>query len=85
MPKHVHNYTVHFENTFENPKGTLLTLVNWTNDERLGNLQVTLQLPVAPKQVLSVTNQKPLAFEHVNGTLEFTTDLGPADFIQVLK
>ena len=69
----------------ENSKGTLLTLINWTNDERLENLQVTLQLPAVPKQVFSVTNQKPLAFEHVNGTLEFTTDLGPADFIQVLK
>jgi len=69
----------------ENPKGTLLTLINWTNDDPLENLQVTLQLPAAPKKVFSVTNQKPLPFEHANGTLRFTTTLGPADFIQVLK
>ena len=69
----------------DNNKGTLLTLVNWTNEPKLAGLQVTVKLLAAPREVRSVTNQTKLDFTFKNGKLTFQTDLPEADFIMLLK
>ncbi|MFP6901274.1 MAG: hypothetical protein VCA36_10045, partial [Opitutales bacterium] len=69
----------------DNKVGTLLTLVNWTNEKRLDSLEVRVRLPAKPAKVFSVTNQRPLPFEYADKTLRLTTTLEAADFIMVMK
>ena len=69
----------------DNPKGTLVTLINWTNEAELDDLQVTVKLPAAPREVFSVTSGKQLEFEFADGKLSFTTQLAEGDFVKVLR
>ena len=69
----------------DNNKGTLVTLVNWTNTRQIEGLQVSVKLPAAPRQVFSVTNQQELEFKFQNGKVQFRTNLPEADFIMLMK
>jgi hypothetical protein len=65
--------------------GSLLTLVNWTNESTLGEMQVSVKLPAAPSEVYSVTQQKKIEATFADGRVTFTTKLGPADYIMLKK
>ncbi len=67
----------------DNDKGTLVTLINWTNSPTLEGLRVSLKLRTAPREVFSVTGHRKLDFEFANGKLSFTTDLAEADFVML--
>lgn len=67
----------------DNSKGTLLTLVNWTNSDEVGGLQVSVKVSRAPKEVFSVTQQVALDFTFADGKVSFTTDLAAADFVML--
>lgn len=69
----------------DNDQGTLLTLVNWTNESSLGGLQVRVRMRAAPREVFSVSGQKNLPSHFADGQLTFTTDLGAADFVMLKK
>lgn len=69
----------------DNPKGTLLTLINWTNEPHLSDVEVTVRLTAKPKRVFSVTRQQPLEFEFANGRLTFATELAEGDFITITR
>jgi hypothetical protein len=69
----------------DNNVGTLVTLVNWTNESQLDGLEVSVKMQAAPREVFSVTENKKLDFEYANGKLTFQTDLAAADFVKVLK
>ncbi|MCR9119307.1 MAG: hypothetical protein NXI22_20440, partial [bacterium] len=69
----------------DNPQGTLLTLVNWTNDDTVGGLQISVRMPSDVKEVFSVVQQKTLPSRYENGRLRFTTDLQAADYIMLKK
>ncbi len=64
----------------DGPRGTLLTLVNWTNG-RLKGLPVSVRLPARPADVRSVAGQKTLPARYEGGVLSFTVDLDEADFV----
>lgn len=68
----------------DSPKGTLLTLVNWTNAP-LKSLSVRVQLPARPSDVRTVAGQKTLPARFEDGTLSFTIDLDEADFVLLPK
>ncbi len=67
----------------DNAKGTLVTLINWTNEERLDDVQVTVKRSQAPREVFSVTQQKSLEFNYRNGKVSFVTELQAGDFIML--
>lgn len=69
----------------DNPRGTLLTLINWSNQDRLEPLQVTLRMPAKPREVFSVTSQRKLPFVFSDGRLRLTTTLDEADFIMLKR
>ena len=69
----------------DNNKGTLITLVNWTNDPKVTELSLSVQLRRKPTSVFSVEQQKELAFEYRDGTLSFKTTLTEADFVKVMR
>jgi len=62
-------------------KGTLLTLVNWSDQSRLVDLEVVLKLPEKPRVARSVEQQKNVQLEYSSGTVVVTTDLTEADYI----
>lgn len=62
------------------PAGSLLTLVNWSN-EPLTGLTVTVRLPQAPARAWSVTGQKALPVTFANGQARFRIDLTEGDFV----
>jgi hypothetical protein len=68
----------------DHPRGTLVTLVNWTN-EPLKELDVTVRVPFAPKSVRSVAGQKDLPVKSADGAATFTTSLDDADYVLLLK
>jgi len=68
----------------DNTAGTLLTLVNWTNEPKV-TTQVALRLPHRPKSVRSISQAKPLAFDYRDGTLHLTASVTEADFITITK
>jgi hypothetical protein len=68
----------------DGPKGSVLTLVNWT-DKPVTNLQVAVRLPVKPKEARSVQAGKALPAEFKDGVLTVTTDLEWADYILLPK
>lgn len=68
----------------DSPKGTLLTLVNWTNEARKG-LKVSVRLAVKPADVRSVERQKSVPSQYQDGVLSFTIDLNEADFVLLPK
>ncbi|MCH2118019.1 MAG: hypothetical protein MK161_10020 [Pirellulales bacterium] len=68
-------------NLLDSEQGTLLTLVNWSNDPQLKDLTVTLKLPHKPSHARSVEQQKNVQLDYVDGVATVTTDLTAADYI----
>lgn len=68
----------------DHPKGTLVTLVNWTNQPIKG-LEVKVKVPAKPGAVRSVSGQKALTAQFANGETSFKVDLDEADYILLLK
>lgn len=68
----------------DHPKGTLVTLVNWTN-EPLTDLEVAVRVSAAPKVARSVERQKAMDVTYENGMAKFKVDLKEADYILLLK
>lgn len=69
----------------DNDQGTLLTLVNWTNEESLANLQMSVRLNKAPSEVFSIVQNKKLPFEFADGRVTFSTNLQAADYVMLKK
>lgn len=65
-------------------KGSVITLVNWT-DKPIAGLQVVVRMPASPIKVRSVQNAKDLKVTYANGAATFTTDLEWADYIVIPK
>jgi hypothetical protein len=68
----------------DHPDGTLLTLVNWTN-EPIRDLSVKVRLPVRPATARSVAGQKALPIRFADGTAELTVDLTEADYVLLMR
>ena len=64
----------------DNEKGTLVTLVNWTN-KPVNGLKVKVRMPTKPSQVRSVSQNKPLDSNYQDGFIQFQIDLKEADFV----
>lgn len=60
--------------------GTLLTLVNWSN-EPVKDVQVSIRLSAAPQTVRSVTQQRAIPVRYADGVAVITVDLAEGDFI----
>jgi hypothetical protein len=69
----------------DNQQGTLLTLVNWTNDASLRELDVRIRMKTAPSEVFSVVANEKLPFEFADGHVTFKTDLDAADYVMLKK
>ena len=65
-------------------KGSVITLVNWT-DKPIAGLQVVVRMPAAPTKVHSVQNAKDLKVTYADGAATFTTDLEWADYVVIPK
>jgi hypothetical protein len=72
-------------NVYDGPSGTLVTLVNWTNDARIRNLSLTLNLPFEPASARSVEQQANVDIKYADGVATITTDLTEADYILLPK
>jgi hypothetical protein len=68
----------------DHPKGTLLTLVNWTNKPVKG-LRLSVKTPFKVSKIRTVSGQKDLVFTNVAGTTTVNTDLEEADYLLLLK
>lgn len=68
----------------DHPQGTLLTLVNWSN-EPLKDLKVTVRLPAKPREARTVSGQKTLPVEYKDGAASFALPLAEADYILLPK
>jgi hypothetical protein len=68
----------------DHPKGTLVTLVNWTNRPVKG-LRLSVKTPFKPSKVHTVSGQKELSFKNDAGTTSITLDLEEADYLLLLK
>lgn len=69
----------------DNEKGTLLTLVNWTNRESIDDLKVKVRLPFRLAEVKSVTRAETVDFEWADGTATFSLPLGSGDYVMIMK
>jgi len=69
----------------DNPQGTLVTLVNWTNEPVVESLNVSVRLPSAHREVFSVVRQEKLDSHFERGRLTFTINLTDADFVMVKR
>ena len=69
----------------DNRQGTLLTLINWTNEEHLAGLRISVKVSQRPKSVFSVSQQTGLDFEYRNGKVTFATELDAADYIMLKR
>jgi hypothetical protein len=69
----------------DNPQGTLLTLINWTNQPTIRNLDVTVKLKAKPSTVFSVVSNRRLPAQFDQRKLSFTIDLPEADFVMLKK
>ncbi len=67
----------------DNPKGTLVTLTNWTDEP--ATVTVQLRSAFAPKSVRTVQGQKPLDAKYADGVATFSTVVADADYILVQK
>ena len=65
----------------DNAAGTLLTLVNWTNQPAVHGLKVRIRTKAAPREVFSVTQQKAMPFNYNEGKVTLTTTLEAADYV----
>ena len=68
----------------DNKAGTLVTLVNWTNEPKVTGLTVSVKLARRPASVFSVEQQKALSFGYQDGALTFKTNVTEADFVKVM-
>ncbi len=68
----------------DNAKGSVVTLVNWT-EKPIAGLQVQVRMPAKPAKVRSVQNGKDLTVDYKDGVLTVTTDLEWADYILLFK
>lgn len=64
--------------------GTLLTLVNWTNEPVKG-LEVQVRMKDAPKSVRTVSGQREVPFTAKGGVVTFKLDLAEADYVLLTK
>jgi hypothetical protein len=67
----------------DNPKGTLVTLTNWT--DKPATVTVQLRSAFAPRSVRSVQGQKALDAKYADGVATFSTTVADADYILVEK
>lgn len=68
----------------ENTGGTLVTLVNWSDQSRT-DLKVSVRLAAAPKSARSVSGQREIAVTHADGIATFVIDLAEADSIVLAR
>ncbi len=68
----------------DHPKGTLLSLVNWTNKPVKG-LRLSVKTPFKVSKVRTVSGQKDLLYTNGAGTTTITLDLEEADYVLLLK
>jgi hypothetical protein len=68
----------------DNAKGTVVTLVNWTQ-QPIAGLQVQVRMPAKPSKVRAVQAGKDLPAEYKDGILTVTTDLEWADYLLLFK
>jgi hypothetical protein len=68
----------------DNAKGTVVTLVNWTQ-QPIAGLQVQVRMPAKPSKVRAVQAGKDLPVEYKDGILTVTTDLEWADYLLLFK
>ncbi len=66
----------------DSPKGTVVTLVNWT-EHPVKNVEVQVRVPASPTKVRSVQAGKTLPFTYQDGVLTLNTDLEWADYIMI--
>lgn len=66
----------------DNKKGTLVTLVNWTN-EPSRDVTVKVRLAKKPARIHAVELDKDLPFEFADGVATFAVRVNEADFIEV--
>ena len=66
----------------DSPEGTLVTLVNWTN-EPVKNAEVKVRLSAKPSAVRSVQRQAGLASKWSDGQVTFAIDLDEADYVLI--
>jgi hypothetical protein len=64
----------------DNEKGTLVTLVNWTN-QPVNGLKVKVRMAAKPAQIRSVSQNKSLDSAYEDGFVLFQIDLKEADFV----
>ncbi|MDA0842128.1 MAG: hypothetical protein O3B01_01570 [Planctomycetota bacterium] len=64
----------------DNEKGTLITLVNWTN-KPVNGLKVKVRMPATPSRIRSISKNKVLDSEYQDGFVQFQVDLQEADFL----
>lgn len=72
-------------NVIDSPRGTLITLTNWTNDPRIDGLTIKIKLPFKPQYARSVEQQGNVSIQYRNGVATITTDLTEADYILLPK
>ena len=72
-------------NVIDSPNGTLVTIVNWSNEPRIDDLIITLKLPFKPRHARSVEQQGNVKLDYANGIATITTDLTEADYILLPK
>ncbi len=68
----------------DHPRGTLVTLLNWTNAP-LPDLKVAVQLPAAPSMVRSVRLQQQMPVTYADGVATLNVELVDADYLLLLK
>jgi hypothetical protein len=68
----------------DNPKGTLVTLVNW-NNAPVGDLRVSVRSEFKPKAVRSIQQGRTLAFTYEKGRIVFQMPLEWADYVMLMR
>ena len=68
----------------DNKTGTLLTLINWTNDAKV-TTKVALRLPYKPKTIRSISSGKTMTFDYRDGMLHLEATVTEADFVTIHK
>jgi hypothetical protein len=69
----------------ENDKGTLVSLINWSDDKKVSGLKVAVKSEFKPGKVWSTQLQKSLPFEYKDKTVTFSIDMTDADFVTLRK
>ena len=69
----------------DNQKGSVVTLVNWTNAARIDPLKVEVKINFRPKSVRSVVAGKEIPFRWEGGVLSTSTAITDADFLLIAR